>query len=285
MKDARIKGDNTSKVIRATAPDTYEQFRQALANGTLLADILTNYAGYEEPGTALSKQNLLTDETAEALGFNPENNPTPETVFAMLANGLARTASRAFSNSGYTYAKISGFGAWGSGAWYEKGFSMLITSRAGELIWLSVSSDDSNTNARAIRFMNTYSKMIAVYYSASESAIYVRLNAWSNNINAHIVTNINGDYVPVIEEASGVPSDAVEVDIVEFGAGYDSTNIGNSKRALAAVGSGDRPTYNGKEVALKEDAEARAPAYEYGTADLIAGSSPLETGKLYLVYE
>ena len=28
-----------------------------------------------------------------------------------------------------------------------------------------------------------------------------------------------------------------------------------------------------------------APAYSYGTEDLIAGSSALETGKLYFVYE
>lgn len=28
-----------------------------------------------------------------------------------------------------------------------------------------------------------------------------------------------------------------------------------------------------------------APAYTYGTEDLTAGSSPLETGKLYFVYE
>ena len=28
-----------------------------------------------------------------------------------------------------------------------------------------------------------------------------------------------------------------------------------------------------------------APEYEYGTEDLVEGSSPLETGKLYFVYE
>ena len=28
-----------------------------------------------------------------------------------------------------------------------------------------------------------------------------------------------------------------------------------------------------------------APAYSYGTEDLSAGESPLETGKIYLVYE
>ena len=90
MKDARIKGDNTSKVIRATAPDTYEQFRQALANGTLLADILTNSAGYEEPGTALSKKNLLTDETAAALGLDPNNDPTINAAIALIATGFAK---------------------------------------------------------------------------------------------------------------------------------------------------------------------------------------------------
>lgn len=35
----------------------------------------------------------------------------------------------------------------------------------------------------------------------------------------------------------------------------------------------------------KETANEKAPAYAYGTADLTAGSSPLETGKLYFVYE
>lgn len=32
-------------------------------------------------------------------------------------------------------------------------------------------------------------------------------------------------------------------------------------------------------------ADSKAPAYTYGTADMTAGSSALETGKLYFVYE
>ena len=35
---------------------------------------------------------------------------------------------------------------------------------------------------------------------------------------------------------------------------------------------------------ILEDIEA-APMYEYGTEDLVAGQSALETGKIYLVYE
>ena len=47
----------------------------------------------------------------------------------------------------------------------------------------------------------------------------------------------------------------------------------------------------GDESAITEEkvkamiAENAAPAYTYGTEDLTAGTSPLETGKLYFVYE
>lgn len=40
-----------------------------------------------------------------------------------------------------------------------------------------------------------------------------------------------------------------------------------------------------KDYATKTELETKAPAYTYGTADLTAGSSSLETGKLYFVYE
>lgn len=166
---------------------------------------------------------------------------------------IATTVSKAMSNSALAYTKISGFGAWGNGAWYEKGFSMLITSRAGELVWVAVSSDDSNTNAKAIRLLNTYSKINAIYYSASESAIYVATNAWCNNVNAHILSNINGDYVPTVETASALASDAVMITITEFGASSSATNIGDSTRTVAITGSGDRPTYNGANMALQSD--------------------------------
>ena len=35
----------------------------------------------------------------------------------------------------------------------------------------------------------------------------------------------------------------------------------------------------------KTTAEDKAPMYDYGTEDLTAGSSALESGKLYFVYE
>lgn len=157
---------------------------------------------------------------------------------------IATTVYIGSAEQGPTYAKISDFGNWGNGVWYEKGFTMLITSRAGEMILLSLSSDDSNTNSRAIRLLDTHSKILEIYYSVSESAIYVKAAEWCNNICAHILSNINGDYVPTIAAATGLPQDAVQIQITEFGAGSGVTKIGASSCSLVLYGSADRPIYN-----------------------------------------
>ena len=166
---------------------------------------------------------------------------------------IAATKYAAASNSSAIYFKISDFGAWGSGAWYQKGFSMLISSRAGEMIWVAVSSDDSNTNAKAIRLLNTYGKILNIYYSTSESALYVKANAWCNNVCAHIISNLNGDYVANVTQASALASDAVEIKITEFGATSAGVAVGSSNGTLTLIGSGNRPTYNGTNVALQND--------------------------------
>lgn len=182
--------------------------------------------------------------------YGEHNKPTLADV------GGAVTKTFGASNSAAIYVKISDFGAWGTGTWYQKGFSMLISSRAGETVWLSVSADDSNTNAKAFRLMNTYSKIVAVYYSASESAVYVKANAWCNNICAHILSNVYGDYVPTIAQASSLASDAVEVKITEFGPSYDHVAVGRSDQPIKLKGSSDRPLYNDQEIALKSDLDA-----------------------------
>ena len=166
---------------------------------------------------------------------------------------IATTVFQGTATENNTYWKISDFGNWGTGAWYQKGFSMLISSRAGELIWVSIAANDSNTSAEAIRLMNRYSKIGALYYSASESAIYVLAAGWANNICAHILTNVNGDYVPTITNASGLPSDAAAIGITEFGASASETNVGSSQKTLELRGSEDRPSYNFTDLALFSD--------------------------------
>lgn len=172
------------------------------------------------------------------------------------AADIAKTATFGVSNSAVSYIRIHDFGLWGAGAWYAKGFSMLVTSRGGETIWVSVSADDSNTRARAIRLMNSYSKMQALYYNAEDNSIYVKISAWANNVNAHIISNVYGDYVAKVEQVSSVPGTAVAIQITELGPGYDAINIGCGVVPLAFVGKNERPTYNNKELVLKEEFDA-----------------------------
>lgn len=69
---------------------------------------------------------------------------------------------------------------------------------------------------------------------------------------------------------------------------YDGTYMnpsdcmGESCNAVRYVGG---KLVNANGAAVPVSAIGAAPAYTYGTADLTAGSSPLETGKLYFVYE
>ena len=69
MKDTVIKGDGTSQFIKAPAsmPATYAEWRTQLLAGTATVDLSLNDDGVTVKGTALSKANLLSDETAEEL--------------------------------------------------------------------------------------------------------------------------------------------------------------------------------------------------------------------------
>lgn len=196
-----------------------------------------------------------SDITSTELNYLANVNNNIQTQLDAKANksDIAVTKYVGLTSESVTYAKISDFGAWGTGAWYQKGFSMLLTSRAGETIWFSLSANDSNTSAKAFRIMNTYSKINSVYYSVAESAVYAKMSAWCNNLSAHILSNIYGDYVPTVAQATALPNDAVEVPIVEFGPAYDGLVVGDTSVALLLGGSADRPTYNSNDLALKSD--------------------------------
>jgi hypothetical protein len=71
-----------------------------------------------------------------------------------------------------------------------------------------------------------------------------------------MLSNVNGDYVPTIASASALPSDAVAINIIEFGIDGTGTVVGDSSVPLAMGGSADRPTYNSKDLALKSDVDA-----------------------------
>lgn len=72
--------------------------------------------------------------------------------------------------------------------------------------------------------------------------------------------------------------------------GADKIQLGTGKVALGGARLTELADPNADEDAATKqyvdtEVSSRAPAYTYGTADLTAGDSPLETGTLYFVYE
>ncbi len=84
MRDGIIKGDGTSRFMKAALPDTYESFKAACASGAQPLDILMNLAGWDTIPDFLNKETLLQDETEVAL-FGNAANRTVDAVFRGIA--------------------------------------------------------------------------------------------------------------------------------------------------------------------------------------------------------
>lgn len=82
MIDGIIKADGTSRLMSATLPATYEEFRAQCAAGTQPLDILFNALGWSQLPTFLNKKNLLKDTTAEMFGKGV--NAVPDDIFKLL---------------------------------------------------------------------------------------------------------------------------------------------------------------------------------------------------------
>lgn len=82
MMDGIIKADGTSRLMQATLPATYEEFKAQAAAGTLPLDILFNEAGWNQLPTFLNKANLLKDLTAALFGLGTD--AVPDGVFSFL---------------------------------------------------------------------------------------------------------------------------------------------------------------------------------------------------------
>ena len=185
----------------------------------------------------------------------PDNNAIYDislpglTVSPSDLNAVSKTVYVGTASEKQTFFKISGFGDWGTGNWYQKNFSMLISSRAGEMVWVSLAANDSNTSAGAFRLINRYSKIDAIFYNTADNSIYVRAKAWANNICAHILSNVNGDQIPTINTVSAIPETAVAITIQEFGIDNNGVVIGKAKLGEGST-VGDNLIVNGLKVSV-----------------------------------
>lgn len=182
-----------------------------------------------------------------------------------------------------TYFKISNFGTWYGLATNEK-VSLLIGTRSGETILFTLAGENATTmGASALRLNDRYSKISGIYYKISENAVYVSLAAWANILSVDVLSDKSGNYTPVVEQITALPVDAtgaaadaklIAVPIIPFGSHYaNGIVVGNTAQNLTFGGKNTRPTYNGKEVALKEDIDI---------ASVNAGGGMLWLGSLHV---
>ena len=75
MNDGIIKNNGTSRLMRATLPATYEEFKRACEAGTQLLDVLFNAAGWAQLPDFLNKGNLWADDTAALFGLGQDSVP------------------------------------------------------------------------------------------------------------------------------------------------------------------------------------------------------------------
>ena len=140
---------------------------------------------------------------------------------------------------------------------------------------------------------------------------------WFSNIQAQLAGDVAGNILSQIDNHKSDTSNPHEVSYEQVAAKSGVTTTKDELNRLSGVTGnvqnqldGKAPSSHGAHVSFAAtnpvmDGSAtpgsastvarsdhkhptdtsRAPAYSYGTSDLTAGSSPLETGKLYFVYE
>lgn len=82
MNDGIIKENGTSRLMRASLPATYEEFRLKAAAGTQPLDIMFNADGWTQLPTFLNTANLLKAATAALYGLG--SDAVPDDVFSKI---------------------------------------------------------------------------------------------------------------------------------------------------------------------------------------------------------
>lgn len=75
MNDGIIKNDGTSRLMRASLPATYEEFKKACEAGTQPLDVLFNEEGWMQLPDFLNKGNLWSDVTEALFGLGVDSVP------------------------------------------------------------------------------------------------------------------------------------------------------------------------------------------------------------------
>lgn len=132
MKDTIIKGDGTSRTLKAptTMPESYEEWRSQLLAGTATMDISLNPAGCTVVGTPQNKANLLSDTTKAALELSQSDPTVNDALYALSQKGSPAEV-RVIADTGSTVTMSRG-GKTLSGTVASTGYATLYPTELGD---------------------------------------------------------------------------------------------------------------------------------------------------------
>lgn len=132
MKDTVIKGDGTSRTLKAPAsmPETFEKWRSQLLAGNATMDIGLNSDGCTVVGTAMSKANLLSDTTKEALELSGSDPTVNDALYALNQKGPPAEV-RVIADTGSTVTMSRG-GKTLTGTVASTGYATLYPTELGD---------------------------------------------------------------------------------------------------------------------------------------------------------
>lgn len=132
MKDTVIKGDGTSRTLKAPAsmPETFEEWRSQLLAGNATMDIGLNGDGCTVVGTAMSKANLLSDTTKAALNLS-QSDPTVNDALYALSHKGPHAEVRVMGDVGTTVTMTRGSKTL-SGTVASTGYATLYPTEIGD---------------------------------------------------------------------------------------------------------------------------------------------------------
>ena len=132
MKDTVIKGDGTSRTLKAPAsmPETFEEWRSQLLAGNATMDIGLNSDGCTVVGTAMSKANLLSDTTKEALELSGSDPTVNDALYALSQKGSPAEV-RVIADTGSTVTMSRG-GKTLTGKVASTGYATLYPTELGD---------------------------------------------------------------------------------------------------------------------------------------------------------
>lgn len=132
MKDTIIKGNGTSRIVKAPAsmPETFEEWRTQLLAGTATLDIGMNEAGCDVVGTPLAKSTMLTDATATALELSGTDPTVNDALYALSQKGSPAEV-RVYGDTG-TAVTMTRSGKTLSGTVTSAGYATLYSTELGD---------------------------------------------------------------------------------------------------------------------------------------------------------